>query len=86
MKYDTRNISLLTVTVCSREGVLFEGAASSVSSVNDTGPFDILPQHENFVSIIRQKIIIRDTEMHEVTLKSGVLKVRENRVEVYVGI
>lgn len=86
MNYVTPEISMLAVTVSSREGMLFEGAASSVSSVNDRGPFDILPQHQNFISIIRQGIIIRAGDTREISLKTGVLKVRENRVEVYVGI
>ena len=31
--------------------VYFEGMAYSVSAVNETGPFDILPRHHNFLCI-----------------------------------
>ena len=75
----------LAVIVRSREGVLFEGPAASVSALNDTGPFDILAKHENFISIIRQKIIIRSNAMREFLLNAGVIKVRGNRVEIYIG-
>lgn len=32
--------------------VYFEGEAYSVSAVNDTGPFDILPRHHNFLCML----------------------------------
>ena len=32
--------------------VYFEGEATSVSAVNETGPFDILPRHRNFLCML----------------------------------
>lgn len=32
--------------------VYFEGEASSVSAVNETGPFDILPHHHKFLCML----------------------------------
>ena len=31
----------------------FEGEAASVSAANDTGPFDVLPRHKNFMTILK---------------------------------
>lgn len=32
--------------------VYFEGEAFSVSAINETGPFDILPHHRNFLCML----------------------------------
>lgn len=32
--------------------VYFEGEAFSVSAINETGPFDILPRHRNFLCML----------------------------------
>lgn len=83
-----QSIPKLSVTVRDREGALFQGEAEAVSSFNETGPFDVLPLHANFISLIRNSItlIIPNSAPKEIALNSGVLKVRENKVEVYVGI
>ena len=80
---------ILQVIVRNRTGVLFEGPAGAVSAYNERGLFDVLPRHSNFISIIRQSLIIRQEtggDPIRIDLQSGVLKVYKNAVEVYVGI
>lgn len=75
------------LTIKNRENTLFEADASGVSSINDVGPFDILPMHENFISLIRDKIIIHNKrEQKEMKIESGLLKVNNNRVDIYLGL
>lgn len=85
--HNTDNLSL-SVTIRDRQGLVFEGEAEGVSSVNDKGPFDVLPLHVNFISLIKKEIILRlkGSVKKPLSLESGVLKVRENKVEVYLGI
>jgi F0F1-type ATP synthase epsilon subunit len=40
------------VKVYSPFKIYFDGQASSVSAINRTGPFDILPRHKNFMSLL----------------------------------
>ena len=86
---DTKR-TILSVVVRDRTGILFEGSATAVSSYNENGLFDVLPLHSNFICIIRQMVIVRKTKKGapvEIPLQqSGVLKVRENAVEVYAGV
>ena len=79
---------ILAVTIRDREGTLFEGKAEAVSSFNEKGPFDILPLHANFISLITNSVVLRvpGAAPREISLKTGILKAKENRVEVYVGI
>ena len=81
------NQKLLTI-VRDRNTIFFHGEVKAISSINDKGPFDILPQHANFISIIKKYVVLRIQEKQEkrIELESGILKVRNNNVEIYLGI
>lgn len=78
----------LILAVRSREKTLFEGEVKAVTSYNDKGIFDILPYHTNFITLIKKSLIIHKIEGNSEELKvdSGVLKVSQNQVHVYLGI
>lgn len=79
---------LLTVTVRTREHVLFNGQAKAVTSFNQKGVFDILPLHANFITLIQKMLIIYGLGGNKVELMigSGVLKVTKDQVSVYLGV
>ena len=66
----------------------FHGKALSLTTENELGPFDILPQHANLISLIKNQIIVRPKEGAEINYKfrSGVLEASENTVRVFLGI
>lgn len=72
--------------VVSREGVVFEGQAKSITSYNEKGKFDVLAQHANFISLISKglTIITKDGKVNEVKFDNALLRVRKNIVEVYI--
>ncbi len=63
---------------------LFEGFVKSVSSFNVEGAFDVLPMHENFVSMVRDKVVIVDDKdlRHEFVLGKGIIEATNNNVRV----
>jgi F0F1-type ATP synthase epsilon subunit len=71
-----------------RERLLFEGEVKSFSSFNERGIFDVLYEHANFVSIINKSYIIHklDGTKSEVKIEEGIVRVRDNKVRVYLGI
>ena len=79
---------ILEVTIQGREGILFKGRASRVSSVNDTGDFDILPRHANFISLVNKRIDVKplDSDVRSFQVDDGVMRVLDDKVEVYLGI
>lgn len=83
-----KDLNRLTVIVKSSDSVLFEGKAKSVSTVNEKGPLDILPMHENFISIIKERIKIVDENGKATDLKidTGIIKAHENHVNVFLGV
>lgn len=79
-----RTISLV---IKNKEGVLFEGMARALTSYNERGIFDVLPLHENFISVVRDFIRIYKTDgkVSDMKISTGVLKVLQNKVNIYVG-
>ena len=77
----------IRVIIKNRESTLFDGKVNAVSSFNDVGLFDILPIHENFISLIKDKIILHNNgAQKEHKIGQGVLKVRENKVNIYLDL
>lgn len=82
----TVDLGYLNVTATTATAKIFEGKAQSVSSINSRGPFDILPMHENFICLIKEKVTITgaDGQKHEIACPSGLLEVSENRVRIFI--
>jgi len=81
-------MSDLTLKVLTREDMLFQGKVQVVSSTNDKGKFDVLGRHANFITLIKDKLTIRDVqgEVKEINLKNGVMRVFGGNVDVYLGL
>lgn len=71
-----------------RDGVIYEGKVISISSYNEVGKFDVLPEHANFISLINKGLVIREKGGSEKEIKfdNALMRVRENNVEVYLGV
>lgn len=50
----------IKVTVRNKTAVHFDSDCLSISMLNGVGPFDILPEHANFISIVSGEIIINE--------------------------
>jgi len=79
--------SILTVIIKNRDRVLYSGQVYAVTAVNDKGVFDILGQHENFISLIKDKVIIHLTpkESREIQIGNGIVRVYKDKVYIYVN-
>lgn len=82
------NNPLILLKIQTREGVSFNDKVKAITSFNEKGVFDVLPQHENFISVIKDKIIIHTTDGkdEEMKIDNGVLKVQENEAHIFLGI
>ncbi len=78
----------LRVRINSPEALIWEGDAIWVSSINSQGPFDILPFHTNFISIIENKPIRVNSggQVKEYTFERSVIYVHSNKVYIYTHI
>jgi F0F1-type ATP synthase epsilon subunit len=67
----------------------FDGEAYSLSAENRTGPFDVLPHHKNFMSLLTPcTITVRKKDQPDFNLKvsRGVVHVKTDQVTVFLDV
>lgn len=69
-----------------KKHLAFSGKVRSLSSANSEGNFDILPLHENFISIVNGPVVIVDEngKRQEVSVEKALVEVSSNIVKVFV--
>ena len=78
----------LQVVIKSRKKELYNSFASSVTSINSTGVFDVLPQHANFITLVKDYITVDEglPTKQFFKLDRGVIRVKDDVVTAYLGI
>ena len=71
-----------------RDKTIYAGDVDTISSYNKVGLFSVLLDHSNFISLIEKQVIIRtkDGREQQIALDNGLLKVRGNTINIYVGV
>lgn len=67
----------------------FNGSAFSVSAENTTGPFDILPRHHNFISLLMPcELVIRSVSEGEkrIRISGGIMHVKADELIVFLDV
>lgn len=88
-KPDKKQLPAMHVKVYSPFKVYFDENAYSISGINQTGPFDILPHHHNFMTLLTQgELRIRNVRQHEqvIRISGGLMYVKADRVIVFLDI
>lgn len=68
--------------------VYFEGEAYSVSAENETGPFDILPHHKNFLCMLVPCTLMIDSPAgaKKIKVHRALMHVKSERVVVFMDV
>lgn len=78
----------ISVIVMSPAEVVWEGEAKALSSRNKEGAFDILPNHANFMTLIRDTDVIvqllDDTTTRTFSFEQAVLFFQNNTAKMYI--
>lgn len=66
----------------------YEGPARIVSAANSVGPFDILPGHADFFSVMIPGNVVIETDKDPVNfaITNGIISVRGEQVILFVNI
>ena len=67
----------------------FDGQAISLSAINKTGPFDVLPGHKNFMTLLIPCVLtVGATNKSDFKMKvdHGVLHVKANEVTAFLDV
>jgi hypothetical protein len=79
----------MNVKVHSPSRVYYDDLAFSVTATNDTGEFDILPRHHNFICLLNAcDLIIRTVHEGKRTLviSGGMMHVKADQIIVFLDI
>lgn len=78
----------ISVKVYAPFNVYFEGEAYSVSAVNATGPFDILPRHHNFLCMLVPCTLTVQTREgpKDIKISRALMHVKADRLVVFVDV
>lgn len=79
----------LRIKVHSPYKTYFDEEATSISAVNSTGPFDILPRHHNFLTLLSPCELVIHTAMageRHIRIARGVMHVQSNNVTVFLDV
>lgn len=78
----------LKIKVYSPFRVYFNDQALSISAVNDTGPFDILYGHHNFLTLLSpcELLIKQDDRDQRIKISRGIMHVKKNQVTVFLDV
>jgi len=78
----------LYLKVRTRRGISFESEIQSLTGFNEVGRFDVLRKHAQFISHIKDKIIVRmlDGTTKEIPVENSIMRVKGEKVLVFVGI
>lgn len=76
------------IRVRDRVKVIYEQDARAITTYNETGLFDILPQHTNFISLIQKAVIVHtlDNQKATIPINNGIMKVKDNSIRCYVNL
>lgn len=68
--------------------IYFEGEAYSITAANETGPFDILPKHHNFLCMLVPCELSIETSHgpEKVKISRALMHVKSEKVTVYVDV
>lgn len=85
----TTDRPVLHVKIHSPFVVYFNGDALSLSAVNETGPFDILPQHHKLLALlVSSDVIVRllNGGIKKISINSGVIHVKNNQATIFLDV
>lgn len=83
---------MMHVKVYSPFTTYFDSQAFSISASNQTGPFDILPKHHNFISLLTEcDVLVRSIENNQpkdtkIKIFGGIMHVKSDEVLVFLDV
>ena len=83
------NSSELKVKVYSPFNTYYDVPADSISAENDTGPFDVLVNHKNFLTLLNpcDVTVRREGQDDEViSIARGLMHVHQNQVIIFLDV
>ena len=80
--------TLMSIKVYSPYQTYYDEYATSISAINDTGPFDILKGHHRFLTLLTpcELTIAGRNGEEKIKISRGIMYVKEDRVTVFLDV
>lgn len=87
-KTDRDGKPVVHIRVASPFKNFFDEEAYSISAVNKTGPFDILPHHHNFITLLDAcEIVVRTAHGDfRIQISGGIMHVKADQIVVFLNV
>lgn len=81
-------VTTIHVKLYSPYQVYYDDEAISVSAENDTGPFDVLARHHNFITLLNpcEVVVKADSGDKRIKIARGVMHVHRNKVTIFLDV
>lgn len=81
------NNETIHLIIRNRENILYDSDVRAISALNGKGPFDVLPNHANFICVIEKYVLIHEItgKNNQMKIEIGVMHVHEGAVEIYLS-
>lgn len=78
----------IVAKVITPDKILFQGNALAISSKNQKGDFDIIPDHANFITVVMEKLVIvaADGSQKEYNFSTGIIHLYQGIAQIYLDI
>jgi len=78
----------MNLSIRSRNKLIFHGEVEYVSSINNTGPFDILSNHANFITLIKESIVmgLKGGKVKKYLIRNGVMRVHKDQIDTFINL
>lgn len=80
---------IMHVKVYSPFKIYYDHTARSISAENETGPFDILPHHHNFITLLKASELVvhrLDGTDQPIRISGGIMHVKADQVVVFLDV
>ncbi len=88
-KAEKKDHTSMQVKIYAPFKIYYDAQAASVTALNRVGPFDILPGHHNFISLLAPgPITVRSPEQPDfkMNLNRGVIHVKADEIRVFLDV
>lgn len=88
VKAPGKNAKRFKIKIFSPYQTYYEGEAVSISATNRTGPFDVLPGHINFFSLLTGGTVVLNTgyQRLEFQIGRGIIRVNHDNVTLFADV
>lgn len=83
-----KNVKRFKIKIFSPYQTYYQGEAVSLSATNRTGPFDVLPGHINFFSLLTSGTVVLNTGFQrlEFQVARGIIRVNHDDVTLFADV